>query len=250
MMKDAELESLWSTGAPAPALTEARLGELPPLARTYLRRALPIGIPLARAVRLHMRGEFRIGSRWRSFRGLEVLHAQQGFVWLARMRMFGLPLSGSDRFVDGKGTGKWSLFGALPVAQASGPDVARSGAQRAQIEGVWLPSAFLERARGWYETDSGHLAIDSQLYEHRSRALLELDARGDVSSASMQRFGTPDGPAGEFRSESFGCLVEQQGSFAGYRIPTRLRVGWYPGTARFEAEGEFFRAQVTNAQFR
>jgi hypothetical protein len=38
--------------------------------------------------------------------------------------------------------------------------------------------------------------------------------------------------------------------FGGYTIPTRLRVGWYYGSERFESEGEFFRVTVDDAIFR
>jgi hypothetical protein len=36
-------------------------------------------------------------------------------------------------------------------------------------------------------------------------------------------------------------VVEQEGSFGGYTIPTCMRVGWHFGTERFEREEEFFR---------
>jgi hypothetical protein len=49
---------------------------------------------------------------------------------------------------------------------------------------------------------------------------------------------------------SFGGLVEEEASFAGYTIPSRLRVGWYFGTDRFEPDGEFFRVTVDEARYR
>jgi len=40
------------------------------------------------------------------------------------------------------------------------------------------------------------------------------------------------------------------GSFGGYTIPTRVRVGWHFGGARFEREGEFFRCRIDEARYR
>lgn len=44
--------------------------------------------------------------------------------------------------------------------------------------------------------------------------------------------------------------LEEEATFDGYTIPTRVRVGWYFGTDRFEPEGEFFRCTLDAAVFR
>ena len=55
---------------------------------------------------------------------------------------------------------------------------------------------------------------------------------------------------GQFRYESFGGVAEQEASFGGYTIPTRLRIGWYFGTNLFETDGEFFRVTIDHAAYR
>ena len=60
--------------------------------------------------------------------------------------------------------------------------------------------------------------------------------------------GNPVG--GAFHYADFGGLVEEESTFDGYTIPTRMRIGWYFGTERFEAEGEFFRVTIDDALFR
>jgi hypothetical protein len=67
-----------------------------------------------------------------------------------------------------------------------------------------------------------------------------------------------DGSGTEFRDVDFGGILEEEGTFCGYTIPTRLRVGWYFGSVgvasplekRFESEGEFFRATIDDAVYR
>jgi hypothetical protein len=39
-------------------------------------------------------------------------------------------------------------------------------------------------------------------------------------------------------------------AFGEYTIPTRLLLGWFFGSDRFESEGEFFRCSINNAIYR
>ena len=71
-----------------------------------------------------------------------------------------------------------------------------------------------------------------------------------LREAAMHRWGTPDGEHTPAREERFGCIAEEEGTFAGYTIPTRLRVGWFFGTERFAEDGEFFRCEIDHAEFR
>jgi hypothetical protein len=64
----------------------------------------------------------------------------------------------------------------------------------------------------------------------------------------MPRWGNPEG--GEFHSEDFGGIVEEERTFGGFTIPSKLRIGWYFGSDRFETEGEFFRCTVDEAEHR
>jgi len=41
-----------------------------------------------------------------------------------------------------------------------------------------------------------------------------------------------------------------ESTFSDYTIPTRLRIGWYFGTDRFEPYGEFSRCIVEEATYR
>jgi hypothetical protein len=75
-----------------------------------------------------------------------------------------------------------------------------------------------------------------------------LDETGAPRSIRVQRWGNPEGAA--FHYVAFGGFAENEVSFGGYTIPTRLRVGWHFGAERFESVGEFFRATVDSAAYR
>jgi hypothetical protein len=71
-----------------------------------------------------------------------------------------------------------------------------------------------------------------------------------VRAYDRQEFGWGNPEGGEFHDAPFGGVVEKEGTFAGYMIPTCVRSGWHFGTNRFEPDGEFFRAPVDDAKFR
>ena len=77
---------------------------------------------------------------------------------------------------------------------------------------------------------------------------LQVDAAEALQSMWLSRWGNPDG--GEHRFARFGGVVERHGTFAGFTIPIRMRIGWYFGTDRFDQEGEFFRVTIDEATYR
>jgi hypothetical protein len=77
---------------------------------------------------------------------------------------------------------------------------------------------------------------------------LTIDQMGRLKTLKLPRWGNPEGA--ECHYVNFGGIVEEEGTFCGYTIPTRLRVGWYFGSERFKSEGEFFRVTIDNAIYR
>ena len=100
---------------------------------------------------------------------------------------------------------------------------------------VWLPSA-----RGVFSRSSVRVGP--------TEMMLDLDARGALKSLKFLRWGNPGG--GAFGEQMFGVLVDEERSFGGYTIPSKVRAGWYFGTERFEREGEFFRATIVSADYK
>lgn len=248
-MRDHTLEALWRTTPPPEGhFDPACLGGLPEPAARYLRAALAPGTPLYTAVRLHMKGELRLDGAWHPFTATQVSRWDRGFVWRARAWMKGLPVSGFDRLVDGAGQMRWRLFGLVPVVTADGPEVSRSAAGRCNAEVIWLPTALLSDEVRWTESEPGHAGAAVSAHGEDSRLDLDLDEAGGLRAVTLRRWG--DLGTGDFRYEPFGARVEAQGRFQGVTVPTEVRVGWFPGTERFEAEGEFFRATVEAVEFR
>lgn len=222
------------------------IAHLPPAAQRYLAHAIAPHTPLASAVRLRMHGAIKL-SRWRSFTAEQVIVRDRGMIWRAKVKMGAATIRGLDSFLDGAGAMQWKLCGILPVLRASGPDVTRSSAGRFAAELVWLPSLLCSDSVSWDTADSAtaraHFAVDT----HDEDLELTLSG-GSLQSVALPRWGNPDG--GDFREVEFGAAVDQEGTFSGYTIPVRLRVGWYFGTGRFEREGKFFQATIDDAEYR
>ncbi|WP_310482332.1 DUF6920 family protein [Chamaesiphon sp. VAR_48_metabat_403] len=247
MTKLISLNALWDSATPTELVfSPDKLAHLPELAKRYLEHAIAPGTKIASAVRLKMHGEIKL-KNWIPFTAEQVICWEHGLIWSATAWMNGfLPIVGSDCIIDGIGGMQWKLLGLFPVMTASGTDLTRSAIGRLQTESVWLPSVFYGDDVSWTSTELSDL--DSNLHSsfvvQGDRAELDftMDRSGRLKTTKLPRWGNPEGA--EFHYVDFGGILEQEGTFGGYTIPTRLRVGWYFGSNRFESEGEFFRATL------
>lgn len=243
------LDELWAdVPAPRQVFDPAAIGALPEPAQRYLRHAIAPGTPLASAVRLTMHGEIKLGDRWQAFEAEQVIRWDRGLIWKAKVDLGLLSIRGSDRFIDGRGAMAWKLLGIIPVMRADGPDISRSAAARLEAESMWLPSILLGDGITWTAEDATHPHVRVAVTGDEGELSLTIDEHGRLRETAMQRWGNPEG--GDFHAEPFGAIVEAESTFAGYTIPSRLRVGWHFGTERFASEGEFWRATITSAHYR
>ncbi|MEH2363542.1 DUF6920 family protein [Nostoc sp.] len=248
MTKEISLNTLWNSAISKDRVFHSDgLSHLPEAARRYLEHAIAPGTAIASAVRLQMHGEIKLKS-WIPFKAEQVICWQRGLIWSATAWMNGLPIWGSDRLIDGVGAMQWKLLGVFPVMIGSGADITRSNVGRLQAESICLPSVFYGDDVSWTTTDSSDLHSSFVVQGERAELDFTIDQTGRLKTVKLPRWGNPEG--GEFHDLDFGAIVESEGTFWGYTIPTRLRVGWYFGTERFKLEGEFFRATIDDAIYR
>lgn len=249
MSRDRAFEELWDRAPEAnDHFDPARIAHLPPGARRYLAHALRPGAKLATAARLRMHGTIRLGDTWHPFDAEQVLRWDRGFVWRARTQMKHLPVRGSDRWVDGAGSMRWKMLGILPVATGEGPDVTRSAAGRFNAESIWLPAVLLGDGVTWSERDATHPTVAVRAHGEDSLLQIVIGEEGAIRQVQLERWGNPEG--GASHAAIFGGFMDEERTFEGVTVPTRLRMGWYFGTPRFETEGEFFRATIDAIEYR
>jgi hypothetical protein len=242
------LDELWKSAPPAEqALGPGHLSGLPTAVQRYLEHAIAFETRLALSVRLQMHGEIKL-KRWFPFTAEQVIRWDRGMIWRATVRMYGIPIRGFDRLIDGEGEMQWKVLGIIPLMTAAGSDITRSAAGRVHAETVWLPSVLCHEDVTWTAPESSRAHACFAVEGERAELELTIDDIGRLQSVKLRRWGNPDST--EYRYADFGGLVETEDTFDGYTIPTRLRVGWYFGTERFESEGEFFRCKIDHAEFR
>ncbi len=249
-IKNEDLNSLWRPALPGVSTRFDRdqVDGLPRNARLYLEHAIAAGAPLASTVRLKMHGEIKLG-RWLPFRAEQVISREGSFVWAATVSMYGLPIMGSDSLLRGEGEMRWKLFDLIPVMTAAGPDITRSAIGRLQAELVGMhPAALLERATSWSNGENGYCRVSLDRFGETAEITLGLDSNGSLKSVEMLRWGNPDG--GEYGYFKFGAVFDEERSFDGFTIPSRIQAGWYFGSAHFNSEGAFFRAVIDAADYR
>jgi hypothetical protein len=227
------------------AFHPSMVDDLPEPARRWLTHAIAPDTPLWQSVELSMRGQIRIGA-WRPFTARQVLAPPRGFIWAAQARFLGLPVVGFDRLSSGSGQMRWRLGGLIPVMSATGPDITRSAAGRLAGEMVLVPTTF--PAATWTPgSDGDRVVVTWEINGQNESAELHVGQDGALVGVLIQRWGNPNGaPFGRY---PFGVALEAEETFAGVTIGSVLRAGWWWGTDR-QAEGEFFRAQITEATFR
>ena len=248
MTRKLSLNALWeSVTSQERTFRSDALSNLPEAVQRYLKYAIAPETKLASAVRLRMHGEIKLKT-WLNFKAEQVICWDRGLIWSATVFMNGLPIWGSDRLIDGIGRMQWKLLGIFPVMTATGADITRSAIGRMQAESLWLPSVLCDDKVLWKVTESSHLHPSFIVQGEKTELDFNIDNIGRLKTLKMPRWSNIEGS--EFRYLDFGGIVDAEDTFCGYTIPTRLRIGWYFGTDRFESEGEFFRVTIDDAIYR
>src|SRR5687768_12048128 len=193
-------------------------------------------MPLANAVRLRMHGEIKLKD-WCPFTAEQVIRHDGQMLWSASTKMYGLPVHGYDRLVEGEGAMLWKLLGLIPIINASGQDITRSAVGRVAAEFLWLLTVFCAPTLTWNAPHSSDIHVRLPLQKETVELDLTTNSAGRPQTIHLQRWGNPDNTG--FRYADFGGVLEEENSFGGYTIPTRLRIGWGFREGKFVSDGEF-----------
>jgi hypothetical protein len=191
MTRAPSLDELWESTPPGERVfTPGQLVGLPDPARCYLEHAIGSGTRLASAVRLHMHGEIKL-KRWFPFVAEQVIRCDGGMMWHATVRMYGMPIRGFDRLVDGQAEMRWKLFGIIPIVSVAGPNITRSATGRVAAESVWLPSRLCRDDVSWMAPDALHAHASFTVLGERVELAFAVDDTGGPKSIKLKRWGNP-----------------------------------------------------------
>lgn len=247
-MQIPSVDELWQTSpATNRAFSPDTVAHLPEPARRYLNHAIQPGAPLASTVRLTQHGQIKLKD-WCDFTAQQVNRIDGKLVWAGTVKQRGISITGSDCLYGGEAAMKWSAFGFIPVTKADGPDVTRSMVGRYQAEAIWLPTLLVNDEVTWDSNGENKATAHIATVGFKASLSMQIRADGGLEQVSFMRWGNPAGE--DFMYEDFGAIVEAERTFGEYTLPSKLRVGWYFGTRKFESDGEFFRVNVDRAEFR
>jgi len=232
-------DALRSTAAaPAPPLSDA--------VRALADR-LCSDAPPAALVRLEQRCvmRFRPDGKWKPMTAIHLASARApGFVWEAEVRAGPLLFFRVvDAYVDGRGLLEVRLFGSIPVARATGPDVDRGELLRYLAELPWTPDALRANpALRWSAPGPDTLAVEADVPGQADPARVELTlAGGDVVRAQAERPRTED----DGRPRPWEGSFEDHRPFDGRRLPARGEVRWLLDDGPFA----YWRGEIVRAGF-
>lgn len=227
--------------------TPKQILHLPNPVQRYLNHSITPGTPLASAVRLRMQGKIKLKT-WCPFQAEQVIAWNRGMIWQAIVWMNGVPVLGFDRLLEGAGTLRWKLLGLLPVMSETGNDITRSSIGRMKGESVWLPSVLANPDLLWIVANDSTLQTHLSLFGEITELRLTIDDTGKIIEVAFPRWGNYQQDA--YCYHQFGGYMQQEGEFGGYRIPTKILVGWNFGEDSFEENGAFFCANILEAVYR
>ena len=205
---------------------------LPELIQQFAERNCPQDFSSIKAVYIEQQGEMRLApdKPWGAFKATQDISAQQiEFEWRARIKLAHLLWAKViDAYTAKHGKLKASLWGIIPMANATGPSIDRGEIQRYLAELPWCPAALLNNpmlnfknlsddvVRVWYG--------DEQTYVD-----LHFDADGDIVSTrseTREREG--------FGRQPWIGQFDAYQDIGGLRIPQKGTVKWETPDGPFE----------------
>jgi hypothetical protein len=209
----------------------------------YLSHAMPDGAPRHSGALLAMKGRIKVG-RWLAFDARQEFH-DHDFTWRARAGLGPLrPLRVTDRYAGGEGSTEGWLLGRIRFLRADGEDVSRAAAGRAAAESIWVPQTLTpQRGVRWRAESESEIVAAFHVAPEDVELRLTIDARGAVRAVSLLRWG--DVGQDRFGYIPFGGTVHAEQRFGDLVLPSRVSIGWWYGTPRYEP---FFEARILSAE--
>lgn len=195
---------------------------------------------------LQQDGEMRLKPEqvktWKS-RSRQIISIQQsGFVWLAYVRAFGLPLIVEDTLLSGKASTSAAFLGFIPLARvANDPKLNQSALQRYLGEIIWLPYAALDPVIEWKAVDDTTARAKIKLSEVEADMTFHFLPSGEPEKVTALRFKEVQDTA----ATPWIAEIRSTRIFKNVRVPETIRVSWELPEGRFS----WFDFRVVDLRF-
>jgi hypothetical protein len=225
-------ERLLSGAVSPPRITEADLAPLPEPVRRYVRLSGAVGQPRVHHFRAEWRGRIRAKAEdpWMEFTAeqYDFTDEQSRFFLMDAIRS-GLPVDVFHAFEERSATMRVRLLSAVPLVNASGPEMDQAETVTVFNDLCLLaPAALIDPAIRWEPIDGQSARAHYTVGSNTISAVLTFNEAGElVNFVSDDRLAaSADGT--EFTSQRWSTPVGTYRSFGRRRAPTRGEGHWHP----------------------
>lgn len=183
-----------ANSASSAILSDSDLAELPPPVRKWLMNSGAVGKPVTQTVYLEQDLEMQMkqgDEKWNKARADQYFTTDPpAFNWSVKMEMNPIiPVTGRDKFEDGKGEMLIKLFSVFPVANAKdSPNIDEATLQRYLAEIVWFPSAATSTYITWERIDEFSARATMDYKGSQGSGVFLFDEEGNFQKFTAMRF--------------------------------------------------------------
>lgn len=230
--------------------TRDDLDGLPEPVQRYLEYVLEEGQPRIRTATLSQRGDIRLGgpgSSWKPFTATEAVTTDPpGFVWDASVETAPfVPTRVVDASVDGRGTLRAWLLGAVPVVnQPPGAALDEGELVRYLAEAPLYPTALLPgQGLEWEPIDEASARATLSHGGTTVSAVFHVDERNQVDRVEAER---PRAVDGDLERTRWTGRWRNYRDRDGMRVPLDGEVSWHPPDGEFT----YWRGHLVDVEYR
>lgn len=199
----------------------------------YHRAAVRPGASMFRGVEIVMDGEFKMGDSWAPLEARQILVPGKGFVWRAKVGSGLFSMKGFDAYYKNEGSVNFRLWGLVPVAVLSGPDITRAAKGRLLAETTLVPSALFGLYGGRFRALNPR-RIEGRIDVDGEETTIEIGIGQDGAPVEVVilRWGDVN-PEKRFMYLPFGIRFNKMATIDGCTVPVEMAGGWNYGTPAY-----------------
>jgi hypothetical protein len=228
-------------------ITMDMLRDLPPPVKLWLTNSGIIGKQRIQTVRLKQRGWMRTKpeqANWVEAEAEQYITIDQpAFVWKVKMNMMPLlPVTGRDKFVNGKAQMNIKLFSIINMVKAADAKIDQGALQRFLAEIGWYPSAALSSYIQWEPVDSTTAKATMTYNGVAGSVLFYFNGKGDMVGCSAKRYM---GGGEDAVLEKWSVLSKEHASMNGIKMPVKSEATW----KLHQGDFTWYKLEITEIEY-
>jgi hypothetical protein len=209
-------------------VTEEMLQKLPDPVKRYLLYTGVVGKSIVQRVRLKQKGRIRKDAQqpWMNFKAKQYYSVSPPcFVWIAYMKVFGLPLVRvRDFYMEGRGNILVKALSLFRVGNSAGKEMDQGAMMRYLNEMMWFPTAFLGKNVSFESIDANSARVTLKDMGQSVTATLYFDDEGKLTNFIAPRYR--DMGDDKFDLENWSTPIREYGEFEGLKLPLKGAGVW------------------------